>query len=208
MKSIAWSLTWWPGIDKDMEKTVQACQPCQHHQKSPAPAPLHPWEWPDCPWVRLHIDHAGPFLGKYFLVVVDAHSKWIEIVVVPSTATHHTIQHLRRSFSTQGLPKVLVSDNATSFTSSEFQGFMTWNGSATYTQHHTTQLQMDWSEQTVQTFKNAMKKVTPEDIDTALARFLFYYRTTPQSTTGMSPAELFLGRQPRTHVTELCMTKL
>ena len=34
MKSIARSLTWWPGIDKDIEKTVQNCQPC--HQKSPA----------------------------------------------------------------------------------------------------------------------------------------------------------------------------
>ena len=203
MKSIARSLTWWPGIDKDIEKTVQNCQPCQQHQKSPAPAPLHPWEWPDRPWVRLHIDHAGPFLGKYFLVVVDAHSKWIEIVVVPSTATHHTIHNLRRIFATHGLPEVLVSDNATSFTSSEFQEFTKRNGihhirSAPY--HPATN---GLAERTVQTFKNAMKKVAPGDIDTALARFLFHYRTTPHCTTGLSPAELLLGRQLRTHNTLL-----
>ena len=55
------------------------------------------------------------------------------------------------------------------------------------------------AERMVQTFKNAMKKANPGDIETAIARFLFHYRTTPHSTTGVSPAELLLGRQPRTH---------
>ena len=55
------------------------------------------------------------------------------------------------------------------------------------------------AERTVQTFKDAMRKVTPGDIDTILARFLFHYRTTPHCTTGLSPAELLLGRQLRTH---------
>ena len=33
-----------------------------------------------------------------------------------------------------------------------------------------------------------------------LARFLFHYRNTPRSTTGVSPAELLLKRQPRSHL--------
>ena len=33
-----------------------------------------------------------------------------------------------------------------------------------------------------------------------LARFLFQYRLTPHSTTGQSPAELLLGRKPRSHL--------
>ena len=203
MKSIARSLTWWPGIDKDIEKTVQNCQPCQQHQKSPAPAPLHPWEWPDRPWTRLHIDHAGPFLGKYFLVVADAHSKWIDIMVVPSTSTQHTIRHLRTIFATHGLPEMLVSDNATSFTSNEFQEFMERNGIRHITSAPYHPATNGLAERTVQTFKNAMKKAVPGDIDTTLARFLFHYRTTPHTTTGVSPAELLLGRQPRTHNTLL-----
>ena len=91
MESIARSLTWWPGIDNDIEQTVRNCQ---QNQKSPTPAPLHSLEWPSHPWTRLHIDHIRPFLGKYFLVVVDAHSKWIEIMVVPSTSAQHTIRQL------------------------------------------------------------------------------------------------------------------
>jgi hypothetical protein len=51
MESIARSLTWWPGIDNDIEQTVRNCQ---QNKKSPAPAPL---EWPSHPWTGLHIDH-------------------------------------------------------------------------------------------------------------------------------------------------------
>lgn len=43
-----------------------------------------------------------------------------------------------------------------------------------------------------------MRKATPSDIETKLARFLFHYRTTPHSTTGVSPAELMMGRRLRT----------
>ena len=46
-----------------------------------AKAPLHPWQWPDKLWSHLHLDFVGPLLGKMYLVLVDAHSKWIEVVV-------------------------------------------------------------------------------------------------------------------------------
>ena len=32
------------------------------------------------PWQRVHIDFAGPFRNKNFLIVVDAHSKWPEVI--------------------------------------------------------------------------------------------------------------------------------
>ena len=52
----------------------------------------------------------------------------------------------------------------------------------------------------MQMFKNAMKKITSGDIDTRIARFLFQYRITPHSTTGISPAELLQGRRLRSHL--------
>ena len=104
-----------------------------------------------------------------------------------------------RSRATHGLPEIIVSDNATGFTSNEFQEFVTRNGichipSAPY--HPATN---GLAERAVQTFKNAMRKVTPTDLDTAVAQFLFHYRSTPHSTIGATPAQLLLGRQPRTH---------
>ena len=58
-----------------IEGEVQSCHTCQENKRSPAAVPRPPWEWPETPWNRLHVDYAGPFLGKMFLIVVDAHSK-------------------------------------------------------------------------------------------------------------------------------------
>ncbi len=45
-------------------------------------------------WKRIHIDFAGPFLGKMFLIIVDAHSKWPEVVTMASTTSQVTIEAL------------------------------------------------------------------------------------------------------------------
>ena len=44
-------------------------------QNSPPRVPPHPWEWPEQPWARLHIDYADPLISNMFLITVDAHSK-------------------------------------------------------------------------------------------------------------------------------------
>ena len=76
MKSLARSYCWWSHMDQDIEALVQACQPCQLVKNAPSTSPLHPWLWPSKPWVRIHIDFAGPFQKKMFMLVVDVHSKW------------------------------------------------------------------------------------------------------------------------------------
>ena len=38
------------------------------------------------------------------------------------------------------------------------------------------------------------------DVETCLAQFIFQYRLTAHSTTGQSPAELSLGRKPKSHL--------
>ena len=62
-------------MDRQLEEKVKCCQSCQQNQSTPAVAPLHPWEWPKRPWARLHVDYAGPFLGKMFLIATDAYSR-------------------------------------------------------------------------------------------------------------------------------------
>ncbi len=69
IKSLARSFVWLPGIDQQIEQFAMHCSGCQHVQKMPKPAPLHPWEWPALPWQRIHVDFAGPFMGTTFLVV-------------------------------------------------------------------------------------------------------------------------------------------
>ena len=43
-------------------------------------APTHSWEWTNKPWVRLHLDYAGPYHNKMFLIIVDSFSKWTDII--------------------------------------------------------------------------------------------------------------------------------
>ena len=50
----------------------------------------------------------------------------------------------------------------------------------------------------MQTFEESLRRNTEGSIDTRISRFLLQYRTTPHTTTGISPAEMLFGRQPRT----------
>ena len=62
-------------------------------------------------------------MGKSFLIVVDAHSKWAEVVEMVSTTAANTIVSLRNLFATHELPQHIVSDNGPQFVSSDFQEF-------------------------------------------------------------------------------------
>ena len=62
------------------------------------------------------------------LVIVDAHSKWPEVVLMSSSTSQATIRALRQLFATYGLPQQLVSDNGPQFSSVEFATFLTRNG--------------------------------------------------------------------------------
>ena len=159
MKMLARSYVRWPGIDSDIQRKVQGCFTCQSNRPVPAKAPLHFWEFPQKPWSRLHIDHAGPFLGKYFFVLIEAYSKWLEVHIVNSTSSEVTIQKLQQIFSTHGLPEQIVSDNGPAFTSYEFKDYMKQSGI-----HHIRTSPYHPSsnglaERAVQTFKSSLKKL-------------------------------------------------
>ena len=87
MKALSKSFVWWPGIGAELEALAKHCDGCLLHKSSPCAAPVHPWEWPQRPWRRVHVDFAGPFEGSMFLLMVDAHSKWPEIIQMSTLQT-------------------------------------------------------------------------------------------------------------------------
>ena len=123
-----------------------------------------------------------PFRGHMYLIVVDAYSKWPEVIrMSSSTSTCETTKVLLSLFSRHGLPDKLVSDNGPQFTSDEFKEFMTNCGilhikTAPY--HPQTNGQ---AERFVQTFKNFIKRVDHDksmnqrQIDEAILKFLMTY---------------------------------
>ena len=120
MKALVRSYLWWLKLDKNLEDMVKSCISCQSVKETPPVAPLHPWIWPTKPWERIHVDFAGPYQSKMFLIVVDAHSKWPEVIQMSSTSAEQTVVVLRQLFATYGLPLQLVLDNGPQFTAVEF----------------------------------------------------------------------------------------
>ena len=68
---------WWPGLDLNLENLVMTCTACLGVKQASAAAPLHPWVWSSKPWQHVHIDIAGPFMDRIFLLLVGSLFKWV-----------------------------------------------------------------------------------------------------------------------------------
>ena len=154
--------------------------------------------------LKTYINEPMPVLGHLHVDVCyqgqSAHSKWPEVIQMPSTTFFKTIEALRSLFAKYGLPEQLVSANGPQFTSEEFTDFMKVNGikhirSVPY--HPSTN---GLAERFVQTFKRAMKTSAQDEpnLSIRLSQFLLGYRSTLHATTNVSPGELFLQRKLRT----------
>ena len=102
-------------MDGEIDNLVKSCSVCQQSRPAPAVAPLHSWEWPSGPW---NLNFAGPFMGHMFLLIMDAHSKWLDV--------HHPfppptlLKRVARVFAIHGLPHKVVTDNGSSFSSKDY----------------------------------------------------------------------------------------
>jgi transposase InsO family protein len=130
-----------------------------------------------------------------FLVLIDAHSKWIETSPTTNSTSHIVIQCLRSCFARFGIPDIIVTDNGTCFVSEEFQAFLNLNGIYHVTSAPYHPASNGLAERAVQIIKRGLKKESHGDIHTRLAKILFSYRISVQSTTDTSPSELLMGRR-------------
>nr|XP_037275199.1 uncharacterized protein K02A2.6-like [Rhipicephalus microplus] len=112
------------------------------------------------------------------MVVVDAFSKWVEVLSDTTPSAEATTAALRQVFAAQGLPDVIVSDNGPAFASEEYLAWLTKNG-------------IRWMVPPYHPASNGAAVWV-------VARVLFQYRTTPHDVTGHAPCELLLGRMVKT----------
>ena len=103
-------------------------------------------------------------------------------------------------FAQFGIPETIVSDNGTCFVSAEFEAFLASNGIKHITSAPYHPSSNGLAECAVQIVKKGLRKITQGTIRSRIAKILFSYRLTPQSTTGISPSEILLGRQPRSRL--------
>ena len=135
------------------------------------------------------------------LVVIDSHSKWIEVEAATSA---NTINSQVKIFCKSRYTKdITVSDRARYFTSDEFKSFTEANGVRRMHVHvhvyappyHPASNGM--AERAVQTVKTGLRKIKRPSLQLRIAKILARYRITPQASTQRSWAELLLRRIPR-----------
>ena len=86
-----------------------------------------------------------------------------------------------------------MTDNGTDFVNQEFETFLRKNGIKHLTSapcHPAS----NGLQRVVQIFKSNISKLSEGSIEDKLSHLLFYNHITPQTTTGLSPAELLQGR--------------
>lgn len=146
------------------------------------------------------MDYAGPFQGHNFLIVVDALTKWPEVIMMSSTTASATIKQLRELFARFGSPECIVSDNGTQFVAAETKQFFEEEGilhirSAPFHPQSNGQ-----AERFVDSVKRALTKAEGENsVHTVLQKYLQAYRSTHNPALGnTSPAKMMFGRDIRT----------
>lgn len=193
---------WWPGLDAEIEDFVGKCPSCIQNRADPPATVLGHWEGASRRWQRVHIDYAGPFQGRQWLVWIDAHTKFAGASIVKNADSASTIRVLREVFGFFGVPDQIVSDKGTPLVSEEFSAFLRSNGvrhirSAPY--HPQTNGE---AERFVQTLKKGLRAegdAAPLHVlELRLQQFLLSYRTTQHATTRRTPAQIMMGFQPTT----------
>ena len=120
-----------------------------------------------------------------------------------STTSLKTSEVLRSLFSRYGIPEELVSENGPQLAAEEFTKFMRQNGIKFTRVPPYHPASNGAAERSVQIAKVALTKQVLDGkastltLEHRLANFLILNRSTPHTVTGLSPAELFLGRQIR-----------
>ena len=88
----------------------------------------------------------------------------------------------------------MATDNGPSFVSAEFEQFLSCNGISHWKSAPYHPSSNGLAEKAVQIVKQGLKKAGTGTLKAKLARLLFNYHITPHTTTGVSPAQLLMGR--------------
>ena len=202
---------WFPGMDKMIDRRVEACLPCQASVHMPTRDPLKPSTPPQEPWEKVFVDHWGPTPGdrQHLLVVIDALTRYPEVMKVRGTSAEANIQAFMEVFSRHGYPKIMRSDNGPPFNGSDSHLLQQWLKSSGI--EHIPNLSAEDPEASghVETFMKHLKKVwhtaqiERKNPYIQLQQHLIQVRATPHSSTGKSPAELLFGRTFRTRLPDV-----
>ena len=160
----------------------------------------------DEPFQRVAVDLAGPLFpttdrgNKYILTLVDYATRYPEAIALPSIETERVAEALMEMFSRIGVPREMLTDMGSQFTSSlmnEVSRLISLKQWTTTPYHPSCNGLVERFNGTLKMILKRLCSEKPKDWDKYLSAVLFAYREVPQESLGFSPFELVYGRVVR-----------
>lgn len=193
---------WSRDLKKDITNMVRTCKICQLSKPAQnARVGDLVSEVVTRPWMKVHIDHVGPFPAskkgnKYILTVVDSFSKYAVFIPARNTAAKTTVRLLQTAlFGYFGFPKYIVNDNVPGFRSKEMTQLCMNYGitQITTTPYHPQSNQVERVNRNLKTALRIFHHQNQTEWDTLLHFFQISFNSAIHESTKQSPASLFLG---------------
>ena len=180
---------YWPGINANIKRMVEACATCQRHCPQEPQQPLQSTPAPEWPWQHLGADYFS-FDGFEYLTIVDYYTKMPFVRKMPPSqcSSAKTIAAMKELFAEHGIPEIIQTDKGPQFASHLFAEFTKdWN-----IDHKLSSPQNPRSngqaESAVKIVKGLLTHAKYSGQDPHLA--LLAYRSTPVDAHLRSPAEM------------------
>ena len=187
---------YWPNYAKDIVRHRSQCQSC--HVNAPSNPPSQKIPDPDLPTYPFQIVCMDffAFEGKTYLILVDKYSGWLSVLHLPKDNAASLIKALREYYALVGVSEVVCSDGATVFMAQETQDFFQLWG----VKHRVSSAYFPQSNKRAEVGVKSAKRLIRENLGPSgtinsdkFARALMIHRNTPDSLSGVSPAEIVYG---------------
>lgn len=123
---------WFPHLKTKVEEHVRNCLKCIAFSPTSGQRKglLHSIPKGHLPFHTLHIDFLGPLdknikLRQHVFLIIDAFTKYVKLFATKTTSSREAIHSLTDYFRNFSVPRVIISDRGTAFTSQEFKDFIT-----------------------------------------------------------------------------------
>lgn len=202
MKSILRARTWWPGMNKSIEQTVEQCKGCKVTGRRGKPAPMSRTILPESAWEALAIDFNGPYArygGIYIFVVVDVYSRYVCASIVKATSYEAVRTVFEQLFNRFGYPARIKSDNGPPFNGEQYKEYCIRHGIEAQFSTPLCPRQNGLAEIYMKIVNKAMVIASMHDVpyEVELAKTIRAHNSAAHRVTGIPPEQLMFGRKLR-----------
>lgn len=195
----------WQSMKKDIRNFIKTCQKCQENKvnRHPIKAPMQITSTSKQPFEKLFLDIVGPlplteFGNRFILTLQDDLSKFSYAYAIPNHEAQTIADKFCEFMLIFGMPKSIVTDNGTDFTSNLLKEV----NNLFKIKHITTSLYRPQSngalERSHSTLKDYLKHFvnqTQDNWDLFVHTAMFSYNTLIHTTTQFTPYELVFGHK-------------